>query len=203
MRPNEQEGCALTGASVSVSVGFLTERSNIELSFRYQTARRKVSPRRCQPKSRCIDPSTRCGTGGSTATGPVRSEELSRFVKVEIDGSIGSVGWAAASGRGILWYITAAPFADQPRLERFDGLDSPGGQIHPAAAAVAESPHSRTNAASEQSGFDREDIDPGHIPGRIGPLEHRYGTVISDMCKNCNCQNHRPINLSNRSGLSI
>ena len=77
------------------------------------------------------------------------------------------------SGRGILWYITTAPFADEPSLERFDGLDPPGKQIHSPAAAVAETPpFAHQRRITEQSRFDREDIEPGHIAGRIGPLEH-------------------------------
>ena len=77
------------------------------------------------------------------------------------------------SRRGILWNITTASFADQPSLERFDGLDLPGKKIHPPAAAFAETPpFAHQRRITEQSRFDREDIESGHIAGRIAPLEH-------------------------------
>ena len=77
------------------------------------------------------------------------------------------------SGRGTLWYITTACFAGEPSLERFDRLDSPSKQIHPSAAALAEAPpFAHQRRITEQSRFDRKYIEPGHIAGRIAPLEH-------------------------------
>ena len=85
-------------------------------------------------------------------------------------------GWETGRlhlGHGTLWYITPARFAGEPSLERFDGLDSPGKQIHPPAAALAEtSPFAHQRRITEQGRFDREDIEPGHIAGRIATLEH-------------------------------
>lgn len=70
-------------------------------------------------------------------------------------------------------YITTACFADEPSLELLDGLDSPGKQIHPPTAALAEtSPFAHQRRITEQSRFDREYIEPGHIAGRIATLEH-------------------------------
>lgn len=77
------------------------------------------------------------------------------------------------SRRGVLWNITTALFADEPRLERFDGLDPPRKQIHPPATTLAETPpFAYQRRITEQSRFYREDIEPGHIAGRIAPLEH-------------------------------
>ena len=76
-------------------------------------------------------------------------------------------------GRGTLWYIATACFADEPSFERFDGLDSPGKQIHPPAAALAKtSPFAHQRRITEQSRFDREYIEPRHIAGRIATLKH-------------------------------
>ena len=76
-------------------------------------------------------------------------------------------------GRRTRWDITTACFADEPSLEFLDGLDSPGKQIHPPAAALAKtSPFAHQRRITEQSRFDREDIEPGHVAGRIATLEH-------------------------------
>ena len=76
-------------------------------------------------------------------------------------------------GRRTRWDITTACFADEPILERFHGLDSPGKQIHPPAAALAETPpFAHQRGITEQGRFDREDIEPGHVAGRIATLEH-------------------------------
>ncbi|KYK46214.1 hypothetical protein A1D31_33065 [Bradyrhizobium liaoningense] len=73
----------------------------------------------------------------------------------------------------MFWNITTALFADEPSLERFDGLDPPRKQIHSSAAALAETPpFAHQSRITEQSRFDREDIEPGHIARRIAPLEH-------------------------------
>jgi hypothetical protein len=91
----------------------------------------------------------------------------------KIDRSIKLGDWAVALSARDSWYITTACFADEPSLESFDGLDSPGKQIHPPAAALAEtSPFAHQRRITEQSRFDREYIEPGHVGGRIATLEH-------------------------------
>lgn len=82
-------------------------------------------------------------------------------------------GRRSHSGCGLSRYITTPCFTDQPSLERFDGLDPPSEQIHAPATALAEAPpFSHQRRITEQSRFDREDIEPRHIAGRIAPLEH-------------------------------
>ena len=47
--------------------------------------------------------------------------------------------------------VAATGFAHEPGLERLDGLHPPSEQIEAPPAALAETPHSRTNAVSPKS----------------------------------------------------